>query len=180
MNTKRIVITGGPGTGKTAIIKELTKRNYTCLEEVSRQITIAARAKGITQLFKSDPLYFSELLLKERITQFEALKTDKPIVFYDRGIPDIIAYLDYAKIDYNTTFTTACKNYSYTSVFILPPWETIFKNDTERYESFTEAKKIQHYLINTYKSCGYSLIDVPCDTLSKRTDFILNQIQTCP
>ena len=37
MNTKRIVITGGPGTGKSSIINELKQRNYTCFDEVSRQ-----------------------------------------------------------------------------------------------------------------------------------------------
>ncbi|MGB1308804.1 MAG: AAA family ATPase, partial [Oceanihabitans sp.] len=30
MKTKKIVITGGPGTGKSSIINELIKRGYGC------------------------------------------------------------------------------------------------------------------------------------------------------
>ncbi|HEX5742987.1 MAG TPA: AAA family ATPase, partial [Flavobacteriaceae bacterium] len=35
----KIVITGGPGTGKSTLINELIKRGYNCLEEISRDIT---------------------------------------------------------------------------------------------------------------------------------------------
>ncbi|MBQ0787779.1 MAG: ATP-binding protein, partial [Oceanihabitans sp.] len=88
MNTKKIIITGGPGTGKTSIINELVKRGYNCIEEISRQITLKAREDGIEQLFLTEPLLFSELLLKGRKKQFEeanAFKED--FIFLDRGIP---------------------------------------------------------------------------------------------
>ena len=70
MSTKKIVITGGPGTGKSTLINELIKRGYTCLEEISRQVTLKAKKEGIDQLFLSKPLLFSELLLKGRQKQF--------------------------------------------------------------------------------------------------------------
>ena len=70
MITKKIVITGGPGTGKSSIINELTKRGYTCYEEISRQVILNARKDGIEQLFLTKPLLFSELLLKGREQQY--------------------------------------------------------------------------------------------------------------
>ena len=70
MSKKKIVITGGPGTGKTSIINDLKNRGYTCLDEISRQITLDAREKGIEQLFLTEPLLFSELLIKGRKQQF--------------------------------------------------------------------------------------------------------------
>jgi len=48
---QKIVITGGPGTGKSTIIEELTKLNYICMPEISRDITLNAKKKGIDQLF---------------------------------------------------------------------------------------------------------------------------------
>ncbi len=90
MNTKTIVITGGPGSGKTSIIKALTKRGFTCSEEISREVILKARERGIEQLFLTNPLQFSETLLEGRIEQFnEALESDNEFVFLDRGIPDI-------------------------------------------------------------------------------------------
>ena len=66
MQTK-IVITGGPGTGKSTVIKELARRNYTCMPEISREITLNARQNGTEQLFLTKPLLFSELLLEGQI-----------------------------------------------------------------------------------------------------------------
>ncbi|WP_242086333.1 AAA family ATPase [Aestuariivivens sediminis] len=175
MNTKKIIITGGPGTGKSTIIDELLKRGYTCLEEISRQVTLEAKKKGIDQLFLTRPLVFSELLLKGRQEQYlkaDMLQTDT--VFFDRGIPDILAYMDFIGDPYPDAFVEACKVSTYDAVFILKPWEIIYTSDNERYENFEQALQIHDYLVNTYKNYNYTLIDVPFDTVENRTDFILN------
>ena len=64
---QKIVITGGPGTGKSTIIDELINRNFTCMTEISREITLNARKNGTEQLFLTKPLLFSELLLEGQI-----------------------------------------------------------------------------------------------------------------
>lgn len=177
MNTKRIVITGGPGTGKSSIINELLKRNYTCFEEVSRQVTLEARKDGIEQLFLSKPLLFSELLLDARIQQFkDAAAIEHDIVFLDRGLPDVLAYMDYAKSDYPKHFTEVCKTHIYDKVFVLAPWQEIFVSDSERYENFDQAVEIHDALLDTYQRFGYELIDVPFESIASRTDFILDTL----
>jgi predicted ATPase len=45
--SKRIVITGGPSTGKTTLIKQLQSRGFLCFEEISRQVTLEARSRGV-------------------------------------------------------------------------------------------------------------------------------------
>jgi predicted ATPase len=178
LKQKRIVITGGPGTGKTSIINELLLRKYTCLEEISRQITLEARAQGIEQLFLTKPLLFSELLLKGRETQFnEAATLSKNLIFLDRGIPDILAYMDYSGDEYPQFFNKSCKNNRYDKVFILAPWQGIYISDNERYEDFNQAIEIHHQLVNTYKKYDYELVDVPFNSVKKRTDHILNIVE---
>lgn len=175
MNTKRIVITGGPGTGKSSIINELIKRDYTCFEEISRQVTLDARKDGIDQLFLTKPLLFSELLLKARTQQFKDAKTvDKDLVFLDRGLPDVLAYMDYAKSEYPHQFVEACETYTYDQIFVLAPWQEIFVSDSERYENFDQAVEIHHALLDTYIRFGYELIDVPFGSIESRADFILD------
>ena len=66
MDKKIIVITGGPGTGKSSCIKELKRRGFICFDEISREITLKAKQEGIDQLFLTKPLLFSEMLLEGR------------------------------------------------------------------------------------------------------------------
>ena len=179
LNTKRIVITGGPGTGKTSIINELIQRNYKCLEEISRQVTLEAREQGIDQLFLTKPLLFSELLLEGRKKQFnEAQELEDLIVFLDRGIPDVLAYMDFIGDIYPEEFISTCNDHKYDQVFILAPWQEIYISDSERYENFDQAIEIHDHLLNTYSKLGYNLIDVPFQAVNKRTDFILNSINS--
>ena len=177
MNSKKVVITGGPGTGKTSIINELENRGVLCYDEISRQVTLQARKDGVEQLFLADPLLFSQKLLEGRTKQFlDAAKEPENIVFLDRGLPDVLAYMDYIGDSYPAHFVETCESYQYDSIFILAPWQEIFTSDSERYESFEEAIEIHHHLLETYKRFGYQLIDVPFGSVKNRSDFILDSL----
>ncbi len=184
MNTKKIVITGGPGTGKTSIINDLKNKKFHCFDEIIRSLTLEAKKEDDTSnhisnpiAFVNNPNEFNTRLIKGRISQFiEANTVNKDLIFFDRGIPDVLAYMDFFNQEYDDFFLDSCKNHRYTNVFILPPWELIYKSDNERFETFEEAVKIHTALENIYKKLGYNLIDVPFNTIENRTDFILNTL----
>ncbi len=172
-----IVITGGPGTGKTTIIDALIEQGYACFPEISRQVTLEAKKQGIEQLFLEKPLLFSELLLEGRRKQHEQATVDQAeIVFMDRGIPDILAYMHYIGDSYPAFFDHACREHQYSKIFVLPPWEEIYESDEARYENFEQAKLIFDHLIETYEKYGYELIQVPFGTVEERIQFILSQL----
>lgn len=177
MQTK-IVITGGPGTGKSTVIKELAKRNFMCMPEISREITLNARQNGTEQLFLTKPLLFSELLLEGRVNQYlEAETKNSSIVFFDRGIPDVHAYMNYISIDYPKTYINTSNFYRYNYIFLMAPWEEIYITDNERYENFEQALAIHNHLERTYIALDYVIIEVPTGTIEERTDFILASIK---
>jgi predicted ATPase len=172
-----VVIIGGPGTGKTTIIDGLLKRGFCCYPEVSREVTMEAKKQGIEQLFLENPLLFSELLLEGRKKQFEnAIRECDEVVFLDRGIPDVLAYMHYIGDSYPPHFDHACVDHKYTKIFILPPWEEIYESDDERYENYEQAKLIYNHLVETYEKYGYHLIHVPKDTVDNRIMFILDRL----
>ena len=172
-----LVITGGPGTGKSSIVHSLEKSGFPCIHEISREVILEAQKQGIEQLFLEDPLLFSRKLLEARKKQHEDTASFKEPVFLDRGIPDVLAYLKYLGTPSPELFSEACENYKYRQVFILPPWKEIYLNDNERYESFEQAESIFQHLKNTYLSFGYQLLEVPKISVEGRKDFILNNLE---
>ena len=177
MKVKKLVITGGPSTGKTTLINALALKNYNCLEEVSRAIIQEAQQQGIAQLFLEAPLRFSERLLEERLLQYNtAINSTSKYVFLDRGIPDILAYMDYTKTAYPAAFCKAAASTPYDMVFLLEPWQAIHTTDGERYESFEQAQDIHKCILNTYKTYNYTPITVPFGTVEERVTFITNTL----
>ena len=160
-------------------LNELISRGFHCKPEISREVIKEAQEKGIDQLFLTDPLLFSRLLLEGREKQYlEADKSNKEVVFFDRGIPDAHAYMNYSNTEYPAYFIEKSNTYKYHKVFMLPPWKEIFISDNERYETFEIAVEINHHLTKTYQEIGYQIITVPFGTVKERTDFILDSL-TC-
>lgn len=150
---------------------------YTCYPEISREVTLRAREQGIEQLFLEEPLLFSELLLQGRQQQFLNARQDTaPVVFIDRGLPDVLAYMHYIGSSYPASFNKACRDCVYAKVFFLPPWEEIYTADEARYENYAQASLIAGHLQETYKNYGYNLIEVPKDTPHNRIAFILGHL----
>ncbi len=177
VNTRKIVITGGPGTGKTSVIEALEDHGHFCFHEVSREIIRQAQKKGIDQLFLKDPLLFSEMLLEGRIKQFkDAHDMKADMVFLDRGVPDVVAYMNYFGNDYPPVFNRVCQEYLYDRVFILPPWQKIYTEDNERYETYEQAVEIHDELARSYAYHGYEAVEVPEGTITERTSFILEHL----
>lgn len=176
--SKIIVITGGPSSGKTSLINTLALEGMVCYPEISREITLKARLQGVDQFFLDDPFLFSQKLLEGRYQQFlDAQLEDSDLVFLDRGLPDVVAYLDYTGAECPIDFLEVCGKSRYDLIFILPPWELIYKQDDVRYERFDQACLIDASLWKTYNEMGYEPILVPKVSVSNRFKFVMENIR---
>ncbi|MCA0931687.1 ATP-binding protein [Lutimonas saemankumensis] len=177
MKQLKIVITGGPGTGKSSVIDRLATLKFTCMPEISRTVTRAAQKEGIEQLFLNEPLLFSQKLLEGRIRQYrEAEQSGSEKVFFDRGIPDIHGYMDYSGTAYPGVFKSRSREFRYNFVFMMPPWREIYQTDNERYETFEQSLLIYDHLRACYSDMDYKVIVVPEGNIDQRVDFILNEL----
>ncbi len=171
---KRILLIGGPGSGKTTLINHMESHDLLVHHEISRQITLEAQEKGIEQLFLTDPLAFSNSLLAGRIDQFNNATTG--LNFYDRGIPDVPAYHVFTGDPIPDDYIAACKEYEYDIVFLLPAWKEIYESDNERYETFQQAQTISNILVEFYERFNYKPITIPTGTIEERYQFLMSQI----
>ncbi|MBI34007.1 MAG: hypothetical protein CMP67_01415 [Flavobacteriales bacterium] len=168
----RVVITGGPSTGKTSLIEEFKKLGYVTFSEVARKIIQQQLDMGTKKLPWDDVSGFSKLVLNEQLNDFNS--ADSNLTLYDRGIPDIIGYLNHANKKIFKKLIDSNRINRYNKVFILPPWKEIYKNDNERRESFKEANFIHDEIEQAYLKSGYNPIKVPFGSIQNRINFILN------
>ena len=176
----KIVITGGPSSGKTALIEALASRGFTCMNEISRSVIRWGIENGYTDYFQEAPAAFSEKLWLGRVAQYQAstkLQASKPQapIFLDRGIHDIVAYLRYRN-EKHPQWEKALKKYPYDTVFLLPPWEAIYQTDAERFEEFKTAIELYQFLKEIYTETHQNVIELPKDTIENRLDIILKNL----
>ena len=171
-NNCKVVVTGGPGSGKTWVINFLAKKNFCCFEEISREIIRPGRLKGIENYFSEKPLEFSDILLKKRKKQYMessnlSLIKNKSVIFFDRGLHDIFAYLNYVKKSYDS-MNIKLEKYSYDIAFILPPWKEIYKTDSERKETYEQSIEIYRCIKKIYEEYKIPLYEIKPDTVENR------------
>lgn len=172
----KIVLTGAPGTGKTTVLDLLLSKDYFCKEEVSREIIKEAEKKGNKRIFLSDPILFSKTILDKRIIQHkESNQSNKDFCFFDRGLPDITAYLNSTRTPFDDFFEEANQKHLYDIVFVFPPWKEIYTKDSERFETYDEALKIHQEIIEEYKKTHQNIIIIPKGTPNERLDFLLKK-----
>ena len=168
---KKILITGGPGTGKTSLVNELKNNGYLCSEEIVRDLTIKKRDEGVDQYFLTDPLGFSTKLFNLRLEEYNKIYNSN-LVIYDRGPIDVLAYLNFKSIEIPKDLINDSKKINYKFSFILNPWKDIYTQDNVRYESYEECVLIHEFLIKEYEKFKIKLIFVPNGTIIERVRFI--------
>lgn len=174
---QRIIITGGPGSGKSSVIDELTKRGYWCSTEAGRAVIQDQVRIGGGALPWADQAAFAELMLCWEMRSWHEVEELTAPCFYDRGVPDVAGYLYLSELPTPKHLESAIAEFRYKhNVFIAPPWREIYVHDAERKQSFDVAVSTYHAMRETYQKYDYQLIELPRVSIEERADFILSEI----
>ena len=170
----RVVITGGPGAGKTALLQELERRGFAIVEDTPRAIIRSRRVAGLSA--RPSPLEFGEQWLRRDIELYGQNIGAAP-TFFERGIVDALALIADAAPERRAELQALAKDYPYHPVvFVLPPWEEIYVTDAERDHSFAHAVRVSESIVTWYQSCGYQVDPVPKLTVAGRCDHVLSAL----
>ena len=170
----RYIITGAPCSGKSTLLKLISKKNIPVFQEAARFVIEEELKKKSDSVPWKDNHKFSSLVLNKQLLDFKEAKDG--LNFYDRGMPDVCAYLHHHNQKHLIPiFENITRENRYEKdVFILPPWKNIYSQDEARMETFEDAEKVDIHLRRTYKEFGYNLITVPFDSPINRLKFILD------
>lgn len=177
-HSKLYILTGGPGSGKTSLLNELTRKGFITVPEEGRRIIKEQININGDALPWKDKKGFADLMFKGSVSAFQEMnKLDDQPIFFDRGILDTIGYLKLERIPVPQEMKMIASEIKYHNhVFILPPWKEIYENDSERKQTFDVAKTTFDCMKETYQEYGYNLIEVPKLTIEQRVEFILDVI----
>ena len=169
---KIIVLSGGPGTGKTSVINELAKE-FRILPEAAREISNGPRFRG-KSIKELDQVAFQEAIFQLQKRQLESAPENE-IIFSDRGIGDAIAYGKIHGIGAPRGALEFARNFRYFKVFILDPLKT-YEQDSLRMENREESLKIHRAIEYAYQELKYETITVPVASIKARADFIKDRV----
>ena len=125
MKSKKIIISGPPGSGKTTVLKELRKYDFECFDEITPNVSDL-----------SNKLNLSTMLFNKRKKHFEV--EIKKITFFDRSLIDVIAYMRYWKLEYPNEWELFVEENRYNKkVIYFPSWQDIYIQTKVRHEKFS-------------------------------------------
>ena len=175
------VITGGPGSGKSSLIKALEDSGYGSSVEAGRGIIQDQMSIGGRALPWDDRSLFAEMMLSWEMRSYRIAECSAGPFFFDRGVVDVIGYLQLVELAIPGYVRKAAETFRYRRrVFIAPPWQEIFCQDRERRQDFAEAIRTFDALAAAYDACGYELVELPRISVEARKSFVLRSIDVVP
>ena len=169
---RHVIVTGGPGVGKTALLAELSKMGYATVEDSARAIIAERVAKGLSS--RPDPFAFAQEILRRDIEKYVSQQSTSGWVFFDRALIDALGMLHETSLLSSAELNPTLAAYPFhPTVFVLPPWEAIYVNDAERDQSFANAVAVYGKVVQWYRSCGYQLNEVPHLPTAQRAEHVL-------
>ena len=164
------IITGAPCSGKTAVISEIEHRGFRVIHEVARAYIDEQLKKGLRlNQIKADALQFESHILNEKV-RIQALLPTTANIFFDRGIPDSIAYYRLEGLD-PTEPLKHSKSIRYRHIFFFERLD--FLIDDVRSETERIAARLNDLLIDAYVELGYEIEMVPVMPVNERVEMVL-------
>ena len=167
-----VIVTGGPGAGKTTLLAEFAGLGYATVEDSARAIIAERLTRGESR--RPDALAFVQEILRRDLEKYLQQPCSSQWVFFDRGLIEALGMLHEVSPLGSIELGTMLASYPfYPTVFVLPPWESIYATDAERDQTFAEAVDVHGKIVSWYRLCGYALHEVPRVSVAQRAEYVL-------
>src|SRR5262249_38965847 len=102
---RRFILTGAPGSGKTAIIRQLELEGFSVVAEAATDAIAAAQARSVAEPW-TDPSFIDEIVDLQKPRQIHASRLFCDIQFHDRSVVCTAALAEYLGYKFSLSLTS--------------------------------------------------------------------------
>ena len=172
---RRFIITGAPGAGKTAILRQLELDGFSVVEEAATDVIAAAQARGTAQPW-THPSFIDAIAQLQKQRQIRTSYQQEEVQFHDRSVVCTAALAIYLRYSFSPFLASELERIKKEAIYhkrvffirnlgFVTPTEArrISLEDTVRFEKIHEE---------TYRDLGFELVSVEPGTVTQRVGVI--------
>jgi predicted ATPase len=172
---RRFIITGAPGAGKTAIIRQLELDGFSVVEEAATDVIAAAHAQGAIQPWRQ-PSFIDAIAHLQRDRQVRASYHPDEVQFHDRCVVctgALAVYLGHPFSPFLAGELDRVKNETIfqNRVFFIRNLGFVTPTEARRI-TFEETVRFEKIHEEIYRDFGFELVSVEPGTLVERVSII--------
>ncbi|HUK22948.1 MAG TPA: AAA family ATPase [Terriglobales bacterium] len=176
---RRFIITGAPGAGKTAIIRQLELEGFSVVEEAATDIIAAAQAEGTAEPWMQ-PWFIDAVANLQRERQIRASDQGDEVQFHDRCAVCTAALAVYLGYPYSPLLAGELerirKEAIYENrVFFIRNLGFIAPTEARRI-SFEETLRFERIHEEIYRGFGFELVFIEPASVGQRVGRITAEI----
>jgi predicted ATPase len=177
---KRFILTGAPGAGKTAILRQLELDGFGIVEEAATNVIALAQARGIAEPWKHD-WFIDSVVDLQRLRLDRALSQADAIQFHDRSVICTVALATYLEHPLSDALTGEVERVLSQGVY----QKTVFfvrnlgyiEPTAVRRISFEETLRFERIHEETYRRFGFEIMFVAPGSVSERVAAIKTALE---
>jgi len=180
---KKFILTGAPGAGKTAILRQLELEGFGVVEEAATDVISLWQAQGIAQPW-TDPSFLEAVVGLQKRRQVRTASEAVEIQFHDRSVictAALAAYLGHPACDLLSRELERIEAESIyrKQVFFIRNLGFIKPTEARRI-SFEESLRFEQIHEETYRTFGFEIVSIEPGSLAERVKAIKVALETLP
>jgi predicted ATPase len=178
---KRFILTGAPGSGKTAIIRQPELDGFSGVEEAATDVIALQQAQGITEPW-THPSFIDSVADLQRQRQLRARYEPNGVQFHDRSAICTAALAVYLGRPVSATLSRELERIKAETifqkrVFFIRNFGFVTPTEARRI-SFEETLRFERIHEETYRNFGFEIVAVEPGSVSERVAAIKAAVPT--
>ena len=177
---KRFILTGTPGAGKTAILRQLERDGFGVVEEAATDVIALWQARGVAEPWMQ-PWFLEEIVALQQQRRIRNSRQPEAVQFHDRSPVCTAALAEYLGLAIPNVLEEELKRIAADNVFEKPVFFIrnlgfIAHTDARRI-TWEEALRFEGIHEEWYRRSGFELIPVEAGTIEERTAVLKDAVQ---